>query len=325
MGRVAAFARASGVPVVATGEVAYLTPADHRLHEVLVAAANLTALPGPEYRPTDRLHLRSTKEMRRLFAGYPDALANAATVAERCAGTVKLSGAVHMPQAILPPGKTAGKVLLGLTVAGARRRYRKTRRSHDGGDQSPAQEGAILHRSSWVRSLLPDRARGQRDSEVERHPRHGQGERREQPGLVLPGAEPARAFLEPAALRALYARGAQGPSRRRPGLLFRQAGRGALRDDPALRTARGRGGRYGADDVAARGGEGRGRALGHSPGEINELSRHVPTRFRDRNRVYAGLSGWEESLAEPAMKGHPLQDERDIVSCWSSRRGSPDA
>src|SRR5215213_12044255 len=50
------------------------------------------------------------------------------------------------------------------------------------------------------------------------------------------------------------------------------------------------------------------RALGHSPQEINELSRHVPTRFRDRNRVYAGLSGWEEALAEPAMRGHPLQD-----------------
>ncbi len=49
------------------------------------------------------------------------------------------------------------------------------------------------------------------------------------------------------------------------------------------------------------------RALGHSPQEINQLSRHVPTRFRDRNRVYAGLTGWEEALAEPAMRGHPLQ------------------
>ena len=78
VGKVAAFARDAGVPVVATGEVAYLSPADHRLHEVLVAAANLTASPGPEYRPTDRIHLRSAKEMRRLFAGYPDALANAA-------------------------------------------------------------------------------------------------------------------------------------------------------------------------------------------------------------------------------------------------------
>ena len=37
------------------------------------------------------------------------------------------------------------------------------------------------------------------------------------------------------------------------------------------------------------------RALGHPPREIDDLSRHVPTRFRDRNRVYAGLSGWEEA------------------------------
>ena len=126
VGKVAAFARDSGVPIVATGEVAYLSPADHRLHEVLVAAANLTALPGPQYRPTDRLHLRSAQEMRRLFESYPDALANVAVVAQRCAGMVELSGEVHMPAAILPRGKTAGKVLLGLTVAGARRRFVKS-------------------------------------------------------------------------------------------------------------------------------------------------------------------------------------------------------
>ena len=43
------------------------------------------------------------------------------------------------------------------------------------------------------------------------------------------------------------------------------------------------------------------RSLGHSPQEIDTLSRQVPTRFQDRDRIYAGLSGWEESLAEPAM------------------------
>jgi DNA polymerase III alpha subunit len=46
------------------------------------------------------------------------------------------------------------------------------------------------------------------------------------------------------------------------------------------------------------------RALGHSSQQIDELSRHVPTRFLDRNRIYAGLSGCEEALAEPAMRGH---------------------
>lgn len=50
------------------------------------------------------------------------------------------------------------------------------------------------------------------------------------------------------------------------------------------------------------------RALGHTPSEINALSRHVPARFRDRDRVYAGLDGWREALREPAMRGHALQD-----------------
>src|ERR687894_108271 len=56
---------------------------------------------------------------------------------------------------------------------------------------------------------------------------------------------------------------------------------------------------------AVRGGA---RALGHAPHEIDELSRHVPTRFRDRDRVYNPLEGWQEALAEPAMRGHPLQN-----------------
>ena len=52
------------------------------------------------------------------------------------------------------------------------------------------------------------------------------------------------------------------------------------------------------------------RALGHSPDETTALSRHVPTRFRDRDRTYAGLEGWKEALEEPAMRNHPLQDTK---------------
>ena len=47
------------------------------------------------------------------------------------------------------------------------------------------------------------------------------------------------------------------------------------------------------------------RALGHPPREVNELSRHVPTRFTDRGLAYNPLSGWEEALGEPAMREHP--------------------
>ena len=306
--KVAAFARDARVPTVATGEVAYLSPADHRLHEVLVASANLTALPGPEYRPTDRLHLRSAKEMHRLFAGHPEALANAATLAGRCAGTVDLFGAVHMPQAILPPGKTAGKVLLELTVAGARRRYRK----NEGPDLEEI-KARLQRELSCIESLgfapyfliaheakeiakakgIPVTGRGSAANSLVSHCL----------GLTQP---------EPFGNRLLFERflheGRKDPpdvdldfcSVRRDEVRFemiRRYQRLGVAEAATVQTMSLRG----AVRVAA-------RALGHSPGEINDLSRHVPTRFRDRNKVYAGLSGWEESLAEPAMKGHPLQD-----------------
>jgi error-prone DNA polymerase len=306
--KVSAFARDSGVPVVATGEVAYVSPADHRLHEVLVAAANLTALPGPQYRPTDRLHLRSGKEMRRLFESCPDALANVDAVAQRCAGMVKLSGKVHMPVAILPPGKTAGKVLLGLTVAGARRRYVKS-----GGPSVEEIRGRLERELSCINSLgfAPYFLIAHEAKEIAKSkgiPVTGRGSAANSVvsyclGLTRP---------EPFSNRLLFERfmheGRKDPpdidldfcSVRRDEVRFEMIHRYQRRGVAEAATVQTMSLR-GAVRVAA-------RALGHAPREIDELSRHVPTRFSDRNRVYAGLSGWEEALAEPAMKRHPLQD-----------------
>ena len=310
MGKVAAFARDAGVPVVATGDVAYLFPTDHRLHDVLVAAANLTALPGPEYRPTDRLHLRSGKEIRRLFGGYPEALANVADVARRCAGAVKLSGRVHMPAAILPSGKTAGKVLLELTLAGARRRY--GRRAGDGptAEELKSRLGRelrcihalgfapyflIAHEAKEIAKSkgIPVTGRGSAANSLVSH--------------CLGLSEP-----EPFSNRLLFERflheGRKDPpdvdldfcSVRRDEVRFEMIHRYERRGVAEAATVQTMSLR-GAVRVAA-------RALGHSPQEIDTLSRQVPTRFHDRDRIYAGLSGWEESLAEPAMYGHPLQD-----------------
>jgi error-prone DNA polymerase len=97
--RLAHFAEGQSVPVLATNEVAYLGPRDHRLHDVLVAASSLTSLPGPGYRPTDQLWLKPAAKMGSLFGDYFPALKNAASVAERCGGTVRLAGKVHMPTA----------------------------------------------------------------------------------------------------------------------------------------------------------------------------------------------------------------------------------
>jgi len=126
VGRVAEFAREGEVPVVATNEVAYVSPGDHRLHEVLVAAKALTTLPGPDYRPTDRLYLRSAERMHRLFADYPEALGNVKAVTERCAGAVRLSGEVHMPVVRTGLGGSAERELQSLVREGTRRRYGET-------------------------------------------------------------------------------------------------------------------------------------------------------------------------------------------------------
>jgi error-prone DNA polymerase len=310
MRKVTAFARTCSVPVVATGDVAYLFPTDHRLHDVLVASANLTALPGPEYRPTDRLHLRSGKEIRRLFEGYPEALANVADVARRCAGAVKLSGRVHMPTAILPSGKTAGKVLLGLTLAGARRRYGRRAGGGPTAEELKSRLGREL-RCIHALGFAPYFLIAHEAKEIAKSkgiPVTGRGSAANSlVSYCLGLSEP-----EPFSNRLLFERflheGRKDPpdvdldfcSVRRDEVRFemihRYEGRGVA-EAATVQTMSLRG----AVRVAA-------RALGHSPREIDALSRQVPTRFHDRDRIYAGLSGWEESLAEPAMYGHPLQD-----------------
>jgi error-prone DNA polymerase len=309
LARVAAFARQRDLPVLATNEVAYLRPKDHRLHEVLVAASHLSRLPGPEYRPTDQIYLKPPRKMRRLFADHPEALANVAAVAERCGGGVNLSGKTRMPTVGVPRGSTAWKTLKRVAFAGARRRYGK------GGEDPTLWKVAtrlrrelrcIGHLKFAPYFLVALEARGI-------------AKRR---GIPVTGRGSAANSL------VSYCLGLTQPEPFGNGLLFeRFMHEGRLdppdidldfcsirRDEVRFEMIR-RHQKSGAAEAATvqtmslRGAvRMAARALGHPPGEINDLSRHVPTRFRDRDRTYAGLEGWKDSLEEPAMRGHPLQD-----------------
>ena len=310
LARVATFAREVGAPTVVAGEVAYLRAEDHRPHEVLVAASHLCSLPGPGYRPTDQLYLKPPTNMRRLFASYPDALSNTAEVAERCAGAVRLSGKVCVPAARVPPGETAKGRLRALTIAGAKRRY--------GGKKAG---GATVEeiRSQLRRELSCINALGFAPYFLIAHEAAGIAHEK---GIPVTGRGSAANSLvsyclgltspEPFEHRLLFERfmheGRKDPpdidldfcSERRDEVRFemiRRYERQGVAEAATVQTMSLRG----AVRVAA-------RALGHPPQEIDELCRHVPTRFRDRNKVYEGLSDWEEALAEPAMRGHPLQD-----------------
>jgi error-prone DNA polymerase len=304
--RVAEFAQERGVPLLASGEVAYLAPADHKLHDVLVAASNLTALPGPGYRPTDQLYLKPPAEMHTLFRQYPEALRSAASVAKRCAGAVELAGEIHLPSARLRRGETAEGRLARLALKGAKERYWTL---DDRVRASLRRELSCIADLGFAPYFLVAREA----VEIAREkgiPVTGRGSAANSLvsyclGLTQPEFFSNRLLFE----RFMHEFRSDAPD---IDLDLCSLRRDEVRDELARRyeshgvavaaTAHTMSLR-GAVRVAA-------RALGHALSEIDELSRHVPTRFRDRGRTYTPLSGWQEALAEPAMRGHPLQDRK---------------
>jgi error-prone DNA polymerase len=306
LGRVARFAEGNGIPVLATNEVAYLRPGDHRLHDVLVAASNLSSLPGPDYRPTDQQWLKPAAKMERLFGDYPEALKNAAAVAERCADTVRLTGKVHMPSARLRKGDSPQRRLRQLILKGAKGKYGKPdqklidrlkREIRCIEDLGFAPYFLVAHEAKEIaeREGIPVTGRGSAANSLVAYCL----------GLTQPEPFQNRLLFE----RFLHEHREDPPDidldfcseRRdevRDELIGRYSGHGvavaATANTLSLR---------GAVRIAA-------RALGHPPEEVNELSRHVPTRFMDRDRLLNPVKGWAEAFREPAMRGHPLQDRR---------------
>ena len=307
LGRVAQFARERGVPTIATNEVAYLGPRDHRLHEVLVAASNLTRLPGPGYRPTDQLYLKPPRKMEELFHDYPEALKNVGEISERCSGTVRLTGTVHTPTVLPAGGETPEERLKRLAVEGARRRYGE-RPGEEVGRRLRRELRCIFSLGFAGYFLLAYEAR----------------EIAEEKGVPVTGRGSAANSLvsyclgltspEPFSNRLLFERFLHEEREDPPDIDLdldserRDEVRDALirryeRHGVAVAATAGTFSLRGSVRVAA-------RALGHAPDEINRLSRHVPTRFTDRDRLLNPISGWEQALSEPAMRGHPLQDRR---------------
>ena len=306
--KVALFAEVQGVPVLATNEVAYPKPEGHRLHEVLVAASNLTQLPCPTYRPTDQLYLKPPEKMRRLFQDRSEALKNVREVSERCAETVRLEGETHMPSVLLPEGETPKKRLVRVVVEGAKMRYGK-RPEGKVRRRLRRELGCIFSLGFAEYFLLAHEAK----------------EIAEERGVPVTGRGSAANSLvsyclgltspEPFSNRLLFERFLHEEREDPPDidLDLDSERRDDVRDELIRRY-----GRYGAavaataNTLSLRGAvRVAARALGHAPEEINRLSRHVPTRFRDRDRHLNPVSGWEAALSEPAMRGHPLQDRKE--------------
>jgi len=122
--RLAALAARHGLRLVATNDVHYHTPARRPLQDVMTCIREKVTIveAGRRLDPNAERHLKSPGEMARLFAEWPEAVAESRAIAEAC--TFCLTELTYeYPEETVPQGETADSHLAALTAAGAARRY----------------------------------------------------------------------------------------------------------------------------------------------------------------------------------------------------------
>ena len=122
--QLAKLAEATGLPLVATGDVHYLLHDDARAHEALLCIQSGDSLKNPNHWrfDTDQFYFKTPDEMAADFAEYPDALRRTLEVAERCTVTIE-TDRLLLPSFPTPESRDAFEYLAELCEAGLARRY----------------------------------------------------------------------------------------------------------------------------------------------------------------------------------------------------------
>ena len=115
--------RDTGIPLVCTNDVHYLTKEDARVQQVLLCIQTGTTLDDPSAMSfeTDEFYLKSEQEMRALFPAIPEAFDNTARIAERCRVDIRF-GELKLPTFTAPEGDNLS-YFRRLCTEGLRRRY----------------------------------------------------------------------------------------------------------------------------------------------------------------------------------------------------------
>jgi error-prone DNA polymerase len=118
-------AQGLGIPVVATNGVAYATPPQRELLDVLTCIRNHVTLPtaGRLLERNCERHVKTPAEMARLFADIPEAVARTLEISARLQFTLEDLG-YEFPRYPVPEGHTQMSFLRHLAEEGARLRYR---------------------------------------------------------------------------------------------------------------------------------------------------------------------------------------------------------
>ena len=114
------------LPLVATGDVHYLTADDAYSHEALLCIQSGDSLKNPNHWrfDTNEFYFKTPAEMALDFPGHEDAMRRTLEVAERCSIEIEL-GNILLPKFPTPNGRDAFEYLVELCEQGLERRYDK--------------------------------------------------------------------------------------------------------------------------------------------------------------------------------------------------------
>lgn len=113
------WARAAGLPFVATNDVHYAKPEDAEIQRVL---AQIEGSPSTRLLPGHRYHFATQEDMEQRFANLPEALENTHVVASRCNCDIPLNQ-TRLPKYPTVTHETADVVLRRAAEAGVKQRY----------------------------------------------------------------------------------------------------------------------------------------------------------------------------------------------------------
>jgi error-prone DNA polymerase len=116
--------REEGIAMVALNDVRYHSPDRRPLMDVMTATRHGVRLDEAGHRlgVNAERHLKSPREMARLFSDHPEAVQRSTEIVARTAFSLR-ELSYHYPDEPVPPGKTADQHLRDLTLEGARTRY----------------------------------------------------------------------------------------------------------------------------------------------------------------------------------------------------------
>jgi len=117
-------ARRLRIGAVATNNVHYISPEKAHIHDVLACIGALSTIqdPNPPRHSGGEAYFKSAQEMQARFIAYPEAIAHAIEIADRCNLDLGL-GEFHFPHFPLLPGHTADSYLEELCRKGALEKY----------------------------------------------------------------------------------------------------------------------------------------------------------------------------------------------------------